>query len=85
MTEPVPIRVLLVDDHAVVRSGLGAFLLAFDDLDLVGEASSGEDAVRIGDGGRPNVLIRDLSCPAWTGRRRPAPSGSDAQLSRSLP
>jgi NarL family two-component system response regulator LiaR len=36
------IRVMLVEDHAVVRSGLGAFMLAYDDLELVGEASSGE-------------------------------------------
>jgi hypothetical protein len=34
---------MLVDDHAVVRSGLGAFLLAFDDLELVGEAGSGDE------------------------------------------
>jgi len=40
MNEPEPIRVLLVDDHAVVRSGLSAFLLAYDDLELVGEAGS---------------------------------------------
>ena len=40
MGQSKPIRVMLVDDHAVVRSGLGAFLMAFDDLELVGEASS---------------------------------------------
>ena len=67
MTEPVPIRVLLVDDHAVVRSGLGAFLLAFDDLDLVGEASSGEEAVRICDRSRPDVVIMDLVMPGMDG------------------
>ncbi|MGD9406307.1 MAG: DNA-binding response regulator, partial [Anaerolineae bacterium] len=44
MSKAGPIRVLLVDDHAVVRSGLSAFLLAFDDLELVGEAGSGEEA-----------------------------------------
>ena len=43
MSNPDPIRVLLVDDHAVVRSGLAAFLLAFDDLELAGEAGSGEE------------------------------------------
>ncbi len=47
MTEANPIRVMLVDDHAVVRSGLSAFLLAFDDLELVAEAGSGEEAVRL--------------------------------------
>ena len=40
-----PIRVMLVDDHAVVRSGLAAFLLAFDDLELAGEAGGGAEAV----------------------------------------
>jgi NarL family two-component system response regulator LiaR len=46
MGESEPIRVLLVDDHAAVRSGLGAFLLAIDDLELVGEAGSGEAYAR---------------------------------------
>ena len=40
-----PIRVMIVDDHAVVRSGLSAFLMAFDDLEYVGEATGGADAV----------------------------------------
>ncbi|MGD2040653.1 MAG: response regulator transcription factor [Anaerolineae bacterium] len=67
MTEPDPIRVLLVDDHAVVRSGLGAFLLAFDDLDLVGEASSGEEAVRLCDRLEPDVVLMDLVMPGMDG------------------
>lgn len=46
MSEPNPIRVLIVDDHAVVRSGLSAFLLACDDMELVGEAAGGREAVR---------------------------------------
>ena len=41
------IRVMIVDDHAMVRSGLSAFLLAFDDLELAAEASSGEQAVEL--------------------------------------
>ena len=41
MQEIRPIRVLLVDDHAVVRSGLAAFLMVFDDLEFVGEAGDG--------------------------------------------
>jgi NarL family two-component system response regulator LiaR len=67
MTEAFPIRVLLVDDHAVVRSGLGAFLLAFDDLDLVGEASSGEEAVRLCDRLQPDVILMDLVMPGMDG------------------
>ena len=41
MVEQRKIRVMLVDDHVVVRNGLADFLLAFDDLELAGEASSG--------------------------------------------
>ena len=67
MTESNPIRVLLVDDHAVVRSGLGAFLLAFDDLELVGEASSGEEAVRLCDQVQPDVVLMDLVMPEMDG------------------
>jgi NarL family two-component system response regulator LiaR len=67
MSEPGPIRVLLVDDHAVVRSGLSAFLLAFDDLELVGEAGSGEEAVRICDRIRPDVVLMDLVMPGMNG------------------
>ena len=67
MTEPNPIRVMLVDDHAVVRSGLSAFLLAFDDLELVGEAGSGEEAVRLCDRLKPDVVLMDLVMPGMDG------------------
>jgi NarL family two-component system response regulator LiaR len=61
------IRVMLVDDHAVVRSGLGAFLLAYDDLELAGEAGSGEDAVRLCEQLQPDVVLMDLVMPAMDG------------------
>jgi len=67
MTESNPIRVMLVDDHAVVRSGLSAFLLAFDDLELVGEASSGEEAVRKCEQAQPDVVLMDLVMPGMDG------------------
>jgi two-component system, NarL family, response regulator LiaR len=67
MTQGEPIRVLLVDDHAVVRSGLSAFLLAFEDLKLVGEASSGEEAVRLCDQLAPDVVLMDLVMPGMDG------------------
>jgi NarL family two-component system response regulator LiaR len=64
---PNPIRVMLVDDHAVVRSGLGAFLLVFDDLELVGEASGGEEAVRLCQQLKPEVVLMDLVMPGMDG------------------
>ena len=67
MMEIKPIRVMLVDDHAVVRSGLGAFLLAFDDLELVAEAGGGEEAVRLCEQVRPDVVLMDLVMPGMDG------------------
>jgi len=67
MTQQNPIRVMIVDDHAVVRSGLAAFLLAFDDLDLAGEASSGEEAVRVCEHLQPDVVLMDLMMPGMDG------------------
>jgi NarL family two-component system response regulator LiaR len=62
-----PIQVMLVDDHAVVRSGLGAFLLAYDDLELVGEADGGEEAVRLCAQVQPDVILMDLVMPGMDG------------------
>ena len=67
MAEREPIRVMLVDDHAVVRSGLGAFLLAFDDLELVADAGSGEEAVRLCQQVQPDVVLMDLVMPGMDG------------------
>jgi NarL family two-component system response regulator LiaR len=67
MTDPAPIRVMLVDDHAVVRSGLSAFLLAYDDFELVGEASSGEQALRLCEQVKPDVVLMDLVMPGMDG------------------
>ena len=67
MAETTTIRVMLVDDHAVVRSGLGAFLLVFDDLELVGEAGSGKEAVRMCEQIRPDVVLMDLVMPEMDG------------------
>lgn len=61
------IRVLIVDDHAVVRSGLAAFLLAYDDLELAGEASSGEEALRVCLQNPPDVVLMDVVMPGMNG------------------
>ena len=67
MVEATQIRVLLVDDHAVVRSGLGAFLMAFDDLELVAEAGGGEEAVAMCNRFHPDVVLMDLKMPGMDG------------------
>jgi NarL family two-component system response regulator LiaR len=67
MSQEKTIRVLLVDDHAVVRSGLAAFLLAFDDLELVGDASGGEQAIHLCQKVRPDVVLMDLVMPEMDG------------------
>ena len=67
MAESKPIRVLIVDDHAVVRSGLSAFLFVYQDLELIGEAESGEDAVRLCDQNPPDVVLMDLVMPGMDG------------------
>ncbi len=61
------IRVLVVDDHDMVRSGLSAFLMTTDDLELVGEASDGEQAVQLADELRPDVVLMDLIMPGMDG------------------
>jgi NarL family two-component system response regulator LiaR len=67
MPESKPIRVMLVDDHAVVRSGLSAFLMVYPDLELVGEAESGEDAVARAALLQPDVILMDLVMPGMDG------------------
>ncbi len=67
MSDTGCIRVLLVDDHAVVRSGLSAFLSVYEDLEMVGEASNGEEAVRICRRVEPHVVLMDLVMPGMDG------------------
>lgn len=67
MSEDRPIRVLIVDDHAVVRNGLRFFLLAFDRMQPVGEAASGEECLEICLGLQPDVVLMDLMMPGMGG------------------
>jgi len=62
-----PIRVMIVDDHAVVRSGLSAFLSVYDDLEFVGEAGGGLEAVRKCPELNPDVVLMDLVMPEVDG------------------
>src|SRR5579859_7380419 len=57
------IKVALVDDHRIVRRGLISFLKAFDDLLVVGEASSGEEALQHVETWLPDVVIMDMLMP----------------------
>jgi NarL family two-component system response regulator LiaR len=59
-SKPKPIRVLVVDDHAMVRRGLATFLQVYDDLKLVGEADSGESAVKLCAEIQPDVVLMDM-------------------------
>jgi NarL family two-component system response regulator LiaR len=67
MADTKPIRVMLVDDHTVVRSGLGAVVMACDDMELVGEAGDGEEALRIFERAKPDVVLMDLMMPKMDG------------------
>jgi len=64
---PDTVRILLVDDHAVLRAGLRALLEAEPGFQVVGEAGTGEDGVRMTSGTRPDVVVMDLSMPGMGG------------------
>ncbi|MCL4275081.1 MAG: response regulator transcription factor [Anaerolineales bacterium] len=61
------IKILLVDDHAVVRSGLSKFLMVNKDLKLVGEASDGAEAVQMVALHKPDIVLMDLMMPGMDG------------------
>lgn len=65
--EAMRIKILIVDDHSVVRSGLGAFLQVFDDFELVGEASNGKEAIAACAAKQPDVVLMDLVMPIMDG------------------
>ena len=61
------IQVMLVDDHNVVRSGLATFLRAYEDLELVGEARNGLEAIKLCHQKKPDVILMDLMMPEMDG------------------
>ncbi len=63
----MPIRILLADDHSVVRQGLRMFLALDDELDVVGEASNGEEALARARELQPAVVLMDLLMPVMDG------------------
>jgi len=64
---PNPIRVMVVDDHAMVRRGLATFLMVYDDLELAGEAESGEEAIQLCSEVKPDVILMDMVLPVMDG------------------
>ena len=67
MSTSNPIRVMIVDDHDMVRRGLATFLMVCPDLELVGEASNGEEALDLCEQARPDVILMDLVMPKMGG------------------
>lgn len=61
------IRVLLAEDHAIVREGTRELLAREEDLEVVGEAGDGEEAVRLATTFRPNVVLMDIAMPKLSG------------------
>ena len=67
MSVSSPTRVLLVDDHAMVRRGLREFLALFEDIEVVGEAADGREALSATESLRPDVVVMDLNLPRLDG------------------
>jgi len=61
------IRVMIVDDHQVIRQGLAMFLKAFPDLEFVGEAANGQEAIDLCGKMRPDVILMDMKMPLIDG------------------
>jgi len=67
MAENVPLTILLVDDHPFVREGIRSFLSDLPEYKVVGEASTGEEAVRLAEQLQPDFVLLDINMPGVTG------------------
>jgi len=67
MNPSSPIRILVVDDHEVIRRSLTIFLRAFENFELVGEAANGREAVNLCAQTKPNVILMDMVMPEMDG------------------
>jgi two-component system, NarL family, response regulator LiaR len=62
-----PIRILLVDDHSQIHLGISAVVEIFDDLEIVGHASNGEEAIKLARQEKPDVILMDVIMPKMDG------------------
>ena len=67
MSDPSPIRILVVDDHQLIRVGIATLLIPESDMKLVGEASNGREAIAKYRECRPDVTLMDLQMPEMSG------------------
>jgi NarL family two-component system response regulator LiaR len=67
MSEQSSIRVLIVDDHSMVRTGLATFIRVKPDLELAGEARDGQEALRLCEHRQPDVILMELVMPRMDG------------------
>lgn len=74
-----PIRIILVDDHPVVREGLRSILSSFQEITIVGQAGSGREAIEVARELKPDVVVMDISMPEMSGIE------ATAALRRELP
>ena len=78
------ISVVLADDHVLVRNGIRAMLESDTDIDVIGEASNGAEALQVAGSLKPNILILDIRMPEMTGLEAAAKLGDYAPNTKAV-